>query len=180
MTTPAVRGRAKHGAAAMVSVLLLAGCNSSTDVAVDAAPPNEPPYQKTMEVAELEFELVRAARETYEDQPGAPELVTAEARYKDYLTNSHIHAAYGIYDCAQSAGAEWLEPINGTGDEDTVGIHAHDDGLIHAHPFSERAAGKNAVLQLFLTVTGISVTSNRIYVPVKVGYVDYDFERTPV
>ena len=63
----------------------------------------------------------------------------------------HWHAAFGIWNCGT-----WQPPV--TSAEDPTGVHTHGDGLIHIHPFDEKAAGKNAILQRFFDVTGVSVT----------------------
>ena len=44
------------------------------------------------------------------------------------------------------------------GATDPLDIHTHEDGLIHIHPFSLRAAGDNATLGRFFDQVGIEVT----------------------
>jgi hypothetical protein len=66
--------------------------------------------------------------------------------------NDHVHGAYGIFLCDK-----YLPVIDGSQFPDPDGIHTHDDGLIHAHPFTAKAAGKNAILGRFLDVMGASV-----------------------
>jgi hypothetical protein len=46
--------------------------------------------------------------------------------------------------------------------EDLYGIHAHEDGLVHIHPFVEQAAGKNAVLRLFTDSIGMTLTDREL------------------
>ena len=55
----------------------------------------------------------------------------------------HWHAAYGIYDCDT-----YLPPQSDEG-EDREGIHTHEDGLMHIHPFLTRVTGKGANLEAF-------------------------------
>lgn len=56
----------------------------------------------------------------------------------------HWHAAYGIYDCRTEG---FLPPLSS--DYDPRGIHSHQDGLIHIHPFSSAVTGDGANLQVF-------------------------------
>jgi peptidylprolyl isomerase len=70
--------------------------------------------------------------------------------------NDHVHGAYGFYLCDK-----YLPVIDGSRMEDPDGIHTHDDGLIHAHPFTKKAAGENAVLGRFLDVIGASVVPGK-------------------
>lgn len=64
---------------------------------------------------------------------------------------SHWHNAFGISACGV-----WLDPLMSTIDE--YGIHSHQDGLIHIHPWDSRAAGENATMSLFFETMGIEVT----------------------
>ncbi len=57
--------------------------------------------------------------------------------------NDHFHAAYGIYNCDT-----FLAPASDR-NNDKVGIHTHDDGIIHIHPRSSIAAGERATLSHF-------------------------------
>src|SRR5690625_3576029 len=60
--------------------------------------------------------------------------------------SSHWHASYGVYICDQELpDADVHEYV-----ENGVGIHSHQDGIIHIHPTSERAAGENARLGVYL------------------------------
>lgn len=54
----------------------------------------------------------------------------------------HWHVAFGLYDCGEFAPDHESE-------FDPVGIHTHNDGLIHIHPFSTDAAGADATLGLY-------------------------------
>jgi peptidylprolyl isomerase len=69
----------------------------------------------------------------------------------------HWHAAYGVFDCEK-----YVPSIDGSEFPDPDGIHTHADGLIHIHPFTQRASGANATLDRFLEVTGIQVTAKFI------------------
>jgi hypothetical protein len=55
-------------------------------------------------------------------------------------TADHWHAAYGVFVCDA-----FLPPLSDV-KADTTGIHTHADGIIHIHPFSDAATGKNATL----------------------------------
>ena len=96
-------------------------------------------------------------------RPAAP-VAAAPAATAAPTTADHWHAAYGIYACDH-----YLPAFNGTEDPDKLGIHTHHDGLIHIHPFTKDAEGAKAVLGLFLETTGITLTTNRLVVPVAKG-----------
>lgn len=71
----------------------------------------------------------------------------------------HWHAAIGFYVCGTFVG-----PFPDT-KGDSVGIHSHDDGLIHIHPFVERATGRRATLQWFLEEVGVELTATALALP---------------
>lgn len=71
----------------------------------------------------------------------------------------HWHAAYGVYDCDK-----FLAPFGDEG-EDEHGMHTHQDGLIHIHPFDTGAVGKNANLQTFADQVGMELEDDRIELP---------------
>lgn len=74
----------------------------------------------------------------------------------------HWHAAYGMYVCDG-----WLPKLSGAKEETdgsgnlisddfaTTGIHSHDDGIIHWHPYSAKAVGDRARIGVFLDVYGV-------------------------
>ena len=85
--------------------------------------------------------LVLYARSTRTDAL-PPLLNTVSAGSGDY----HWHSAIGIYKCNQfvpnaiARGEGWPDP---------TGIHTHDDGIIHIHPFVSGATGSRARLKVF-------------------------------
>ena len=83
------------------------------------------------------------------DQPGegSPKL------------GEHWHAAYGVYVCDR-----WVSNFSDRG-QDTLGIHTHDDGLIHIHPFLASASGNSANLQKFFDQVGMKVSDSAITLP---------------
>ncbi len=90
--------------------------------------------------------LIAFARES---QPGGGSPALGE----------HWHAAYGIYVCDR-----WVQNVPDRG-PDTLGIHTHEDGLIHIHPFLAGAAGRSATLGKFFDQTGLKVTDSSITLP---------------
>jgi hypothetical protein len=46
----------------------------------------------------------------------------------------HLHAAFGVYVCGK-----YLPNRDGSAEPDPEGVHLHDDGLIHIHPFAKTA-----------------------------------------
>jgi hypothetical protein len=97
----------------------------------------------------------------------------------------HWHAAYGMYVCDG-----WLPKLSGnqedttldasTGSESYVndefgstGIHSHDDGVIHYHPYTTKAVGKRARLGIFLDVYGVKLNSDELVLPADQGGDEY-------
>jgi hypothetical protein len=75
------------------------------------------------------------------------------------LLGDHWHAAYGIYLC------DSFVPDLGDVQPDRSGIHSHNDGLIHIHPFSTRYTGDGANLDAFSEMVGVELSDDRIEVP---------------
>jgi hypothetical protein len=93
----------------------------------------------------------------------------------------HWHAAYGMYVCDT-----WLPKLTGNKEEVSIdpntggevyisddyaltGIHSHDDGVIHYHPFSTAAVGKRAKLGVFLDVYDVELTDQILRLPADQG-----------
>jgi hypothetical protein len=64
----------------------------------------------------------------------------------------HWHAAYGIYDCGT-----FLPNLSDVIPDDT-GLHTHDDGLMHMHPFGTSYTGDNATIGNWGITTGLELT----------------------
>jgi hypothetical protein len=88
----------------------------------------------------------------------------------------HWHAAYGMYVCDG-----WLPKLTGNQEETvtdsagnesytndefgTTGVHSHDDGVIHWHPYSSKSIGKRANLGVFLDVYDIELDTDHLKLP---------------
>jgi hypothetical protein len=85
----------------------------------------------------------------------------------------HWHGAYGFQICTDTpqimltgnledkdAAGEYVYP-----DFVTTGVHSHDDGVIHWHPYGYRAAGKRAKLGVFLDNYGVTLTNDKLVLP---------------
>ena len=76
----------------------------------------------------------------------------------------HWHAAYGIFVCGS-----FLPAISD--DRDPTGIHTHKtengagDGIVHVHPFTNAAAGKNATLGKFADTVELTLKKGELKVP---------------
>ena len=70
----------------------------------------------------------------------------------------HWHAAYGVYDCDRFLPAF-------TSQSDPDGIHSHQDGVIHIHPWNSSAAGDRAQLEVFFEAMGVRVSDDEISGP---------------
>jgi hypothetical protein len=151
-----------YGSLIAVAVVgLVAIIGSSIGRSID----DTPPYAAD---PERSGELERAIREAVRKHGQNSDQVKAAIAARDaYARDTHWHMAYAFYDCSQPKGKEWLTPMNGEQDPDPRGIHAHDDGLIHIHPFVQSASGKNAVMNEFFKATGLSVNRDRIKIPAK-------------
>ncbi|MDP4713541.1 MAG: hypothetical protein NWS27_04895, partial [Ilumatobacteraceae bacterium] len=55
-----------------------------------------------------------------------------------------------------------------------TGIHSHDDGVIHWHPYSSAATGRNAKLGVFLDVYGIKLSDTKLEFPADQGGAVYE------
>lgn len=85
--------------------------------------------------------------------------------------NDHWHAAYGFYLCDTWYQLEGnLEELTASGQLANqnflrTGIHSHDDGVIHWHPYTSRGVGKNAVLGVFLDTYEVELTNESLKFP---------------
>lgn len=83
----------------------------------------------------------------------------ADAEEIPPLFGDHWHVAYGIFICS-----EYLPDLSDDG-TDRTGIHTHDDGLVHVHPFSSDATGTNATLGLFTKQIDIRLEDDALGLP---------------
>ncbi len=80
----------------------------------------------------------------------------ASAQRVEPRLEDHWHIAYGLYLCDAFA------PNPTDVGADQVGVHTHDDGIIHVHPFSSAAAGDNATLDKFLDQIALKVSDSKL------------------
>lgn len=71
----------------------------------------------------------------------------------------HWHSAFAVDICGKE------QPPVADAHEDTLGIHTHQDGLIHIHPFASRSAGMGATMSRFFDQTNMQVTDDAIKMP---------------
>jgi len=88
----------------------------------------------------------------------------------------HWHVAYGFYVCDEYVGILQgdLTGVKEDGrpeskDYGIIGVHSHNDGLIHFHPYSGLAAGPKANLGLFLYMYKIGISNEQIDLPEYLG-----------
>ena len=72
--------------------------------------------------------------------------------------NDHWHSAYAVYDCDR-----FLPAFTSAADPD--GIHSHQDGVVHIHPWNSSAAGERADLDVFFESMGARMTDDEISGP---------------
>jgi hypothetical protein len=90
------------------------------------------------------------------DASGAPQV------------SDHWHHAYGFYLCDTWFKLEGDAEQQGTENYTQyarTGVHSHDDGLIHWHPFTSAAVGSNAKLGVFLDTYGVELTNDKLTFP---------------
>ena len=105
-------------------------------------------------VLTLGLALVVYGRATNREDLGAPQLNTVSQ------PGDHWHSAHGIYICDQ-----YIPSMSVGVEPDPGGIHTHQDGVIHIHPFQTATTGRNARLGDFFAQTGLEVTSSKIQLP---------------
>ena len=96
-----------------------------------------------------------------ERQAASNPLKSEKPRPADQSRNfagDHWHAAYGIYICDQ-----FVPPIQS--DRDPLGIHTHNDGVVHIHPFTRAASGRKATFGKFTETVGLEVDEDSVKVP---------------
>ena len=76
-----------------------------------------------------------------------------EAAAESPRVGEHWHAAYGIYVC------DTFLPAGADVGPDTTGLHTHNDGVAHLHPFVNGYAGRNATLGGFGEMIGLEFGS---------------------
>lgn len=105
--------------------------------------------------------------------------------------NDHWHAAIGIYACDDAGPGkgqlQWQAKFAGNKEEtkgtdsatgqpilasklfETTGVHSHDDGVIHWHPYTSKSVGNRAKLGVFLDVYGIELSDGELKLPADQG-----------
>lgn len=93
--------------------------------------------------------------------------VNAAPRSQANEESDHWHAALGIYQCdafvfdGTTEGGPFLTDLL----DDPLGIHTHQDGVIHIHPFTDAAGGRNARMSIFFDDVGLQVSDSSIEFP---------------
>ncbi len=99
---------------------------------------------------------------TYARSDRLTALSSKEAPVKD---KDHWHAAYGIYVCDHFLAPLVDTKVDANGQKiDPDGIHTHGDGVMHVHPFSQRASGTGARLKIWAEQVGMKLGKDFIEV----------------
>lgn len=84
----------------------------------------------------------------------------------------HWHAALGVYQCdgflfdgTPDGGPYFTDFPDETGRTDVLGIHTHEDGVIHIHPFLDSAGGRNARMRIYFSDIGLTASNSKITFP---------------
>ncbi len=108
---------------------------------------------------------------------GVALIVTSRVDRQENISNvgpprpgDHWHVAYGINVCGAFQPELNIE-------RDPQGIHTHapegqGDGIVHIHPFTTRASGKNATLGKFAEAAGLELEDGRLTMPDGEVYAD--------
>ena len=83
----------------------------------------------------------------------------ASASEAPVANQDHWHAAFGTDICGE------FQPNPADDGPDTTGIHTHQDGLIHIHPFLTASSGDNATFGVFAKQIGLTVEDDQITLP---------------
>ncbi|MEM9200279.1 MAG: hypothetical protein AAGC53_01405 [Actinomycetota bacterium] len=93
------------------------------------------------------------ATETLSNDAAAP---AAPIQSGGPLVGDHWHSVYGVYGC----GDGFLPIFESTSDPD--GIHSHQDGVVHVHPFKESVSRERATFAVFLQAMGYAMSATGI------------------
>lgn len=85
---------------------------------------------------------------------------TRDVQARPVQNDDHWHSPYALWDCAEGAEGAFLPHFTST--DDGLGIHSHDDAIIHIHPYFEAASGENATLEDFMTAMRAEITDDAI------------------
>jgi hypothetical protein len=99
-----------------------------------------------------------------ESRPNRAEAVRPRANNPE----DHWHTAYGVFVCD-----DYIDNLTDQ-NSDALGIHTHDDGLIHIHPTASEAAGENATLGVFTEEVGLTLEDDRLVLPGEDGETHQD------
>ncbi len=103
----------------------------------------------------------------------------------------HWHEAFSMYVCRADGSFETLPNLKGTLEEQgpdpatgqqvvlnagyrNTGIHSHQDGVMHWHPYTSRATGTRARLKVFLDNYGVTLTNTKFATPADQGGETFD------
>lgn len=97
--------------------------------------------------------------------------------YEGGAVGDHWHGAYGFQLCSDTPNVQLvgdLEERDTLGrlisqDLQTTGIHSHNDGVIHWHAWSSRAAGRNAKIKIFLDNYDVGLSNTKLELPAGTG-----------
>lgn len=107
------------------------------------------------------------------DPPAASERTVPLALPGPQPNVDHWHAALGFQLCSDEPDLRvsgTLEEVDSNGELVNesflrTGVHSHDDGLIHWHPYGVAASGERARLRVFFDNYGIDLNDDSLSVP---------------
>lgn len=102
---------------------------------------------------------------------GTADDTTAAGDVGPRPNEDHWHAAFDVYACDS-----FLGPFSDAS-PDIGGLHTHQDGLVHIHPWTEEYSGVNATLGLFAEQIGIGLGNGTMAIPP--AWDEADLDRPP-
>jgi hypothetical protein len=110
-----------------------------------------------------------AAVQWSESEPPSPTVAPGALPVTPGPTiNDHWHTAYAFWLCGEWVTLQGaLEEPGAVGNQEYLasGIHSHDDGVIHIHPFTSAGSGPNATLGTFLAGYGVELGDDSLRFP---------------
>ena len=99
----------------------------------------------------------------------------------------HWHIAYGFQVCSDTPNIQLtgnLEETDANGNLVSsafrlTGVHSHDDGVIHWHPYGSKASGRNARLGVFLDNYNVKLDDTTLELPTEPGAFTVDGAAPP-
>ncbi len=85
---------------------------------------------------------------------------TRDVQARPVQNDDHWHSPYALWDCAEGTEGAFLPHFTST--DDGLGIHSHNDAIMHIHPYFEAASGENATLEDFMVAMRAEISDDAL------------------